>query len=66
MEKIRRKMDLKSAIYLVDKAKNDRSAFPLEFTECEVCGVDYIADLGHDCNEKTIELEWKRKDEGEG
>lgn len=65
MEKIRRKMDLKSAIYLVDKAKNDRSAFPLEFTECEHCGADYIADLGHDCNEKTIELEWTRKDEGE-
>ena len=65
MEKIRRKMDLKSAIYLVDKAKNDRSAFPLEFTECEHCGADYIADLGHDCNEKTIELEWTCRDEGE-
>ena len=65
MEKIRRKMDLKSAIYLTDKAKNDRSVFPLEFTECEHCGADYIADLGHDCDGKTIELEWTRKDEGE-
>ena len=62
MEKIRKRMDLNTAIWLVDKAKNDRSVFPVAFEECEKCGADYIAELGHDCK-RTIELEWKCKEE---
>jgi len=64
MKKIRKKMDLNTAMWLVDKAENDRSVFPVTFEECEHCGADYIAKLGHDCN-NTIELDWKQKEDAD-
>ena len=64
MKKIRKKMDLNTAMWLVDKAENDRSVFPVTFEECERCGADYIAELGHDCN-NTIELDWNQKEDAD-
>ena len=44
------KMDLETAKWLVDKAQNDISAFPVEFEECEQCGAAYLPFLKHDCD----------------
>ena len=62
MADVKEKMDLKAAEYMVDKAKNDHSAFPIEFTVCEKCGAAYIEKLGHDCN-KVVELTWHTKED---
>ena len=62
MADVKKKMDLKTAEYIVDKARNDRSVFPVEFCECEKCGADYIEELGHDCD-NVVELTWHTKDE---
>lgn len=55
MADVKQKMDIRTAEYIADKARNDRSAFPIEFCECEKCGAAYIEKLGHDCN-NVIEL----------
>lgn len=55
MTEVKRKMDIRTVEYIVDKARNDRSVFPIEFCECEKCGAIYIEKLGHDCN-NVIEL----------
>lgn len=57
MADVKYKMDIKTAEYIVDKAKNDPSVFPVEFDVCERCGAFYIEKLGHDCD-RTIELTW--------
>lgn len=55
MAEVKQKMDIRTAEYIVDKARNDRSVFPMEFVECEKCGAVYIEKLGHNCN-NVIEL----------
>jgi len=55
MAEVKRKMDLRTAEYITDKARNDPSVFPIEFCECEKCGAYYIEKLGHDCN-RVVEL----------
>ena len=57
MVEVKQKMDIRTAEYIVDKARNDRSAFPIEFCECEKCGATYIEKLGHDCN-NVIEIKF--------
>lgn len=64
MADVKKKMDLKAAEYMMDKLKNDMSAFPIEFCECEKCGADYIEKLGHDCS-KVIELTWHTKEDAD-
>lgn len=49
------KMDVETAKYVADKARNDSSVFPMEFEECEQCGALYIKALGHDCG-NTVEV----------
>lgn len=61
MAEVKRKMDLRTAEYITDKARNDPSVFPIEFCECEKCGADYIEKLGHDCN-RVVELTWHTKE----
>lgn len=61
MSEVKRKMDLRTAEYITDKARNDPSVFPIEFCECEKCGADYIEKLGHDCN-RVVELTWHAKE----
>lgn len=43
------KMDIDTLKYIVDKAKNDLSAFPVEYEECENCGAVYVKGIGHKC-----------------
>lgn len=57
MAEVKQKMDIRTAEHIVDKARNDRSAFPIEFCECEKCGAIYIEKLGHDCN-NVIEIKF--------
>lgn len=57
MAEVKQKMDIRTAEYIVDKARNDRSAFPIEFCECEKCGATYIEKLGHECN-NVIEIKF--------
>ena len=61
MAEVKRKMDLRTAEYITDKARNDPSVFPIEFCECEKCGADYIEKLGHDCK-RVVELTWHMKE----
>lgn len=61
MAEVKERMDLKTAEYIVDKARNDRSVFPVEFEVCEKCGAAYIEELGHDCN-RVVELTWHTKE----
>ena len=63
MKDVKRKMDLKTAEYIVDKVQNDPSVFPVEFQECPLCGAQYIEELGHDCK-NVIELTWHEYEEG--
>lgn len=51
------KMDLLTAEWIVDKAENDVSAFPMELDECEECGAVYIPALGHDCD-TVVDIEF--------
>lgn len=64
MADVKQKMDLRTAEYIADKARNDRSVFPIEFYECEKCGAAYIEKLGHDCN-NVIELTWHTKEDAD-
>lgn len=57
MAEVKQKMDIRTAEYIVDKARNDRSAFPIEFCKCEKCGAIYIEKFGHDCN-NVIEIKF--------
>lgn len=49
------KIDMKTAIWLVDKMQNDRSVFPIGFEECPACGAMYLPMLEHRCD-RTIEV----------